>query len=247
MKALVTGAAAGLGAALVRQLLSAGGTVVAIDRDELRGGDGLVPLVADLSDRDGVDALLPRIVAAGPYDFIVHNAGVSATGPFEQIPPAAYRRLLTLNTETPMVMTAELLRAGAIAKGAHVVFISSLSHATGYPGAAVYAASKDALAVYAKSARASMKKRGVHVMTVFPGPVRTAHAERHAPTGARADRRMEPAELAARIVAAARRRRKVLYPGPQARMGHIAGVLAPGLTTRIMRRIIFEKLDRTVY
>ena len=50
MKALVTGAAAGLGSALVQQLLSAGGTVVAIDRDELPGGDRLVPLVADLSD-----------------------------------------------------------------------------------------------------------------------------------------------------------------------------------------------------
>ncbi|MDA4847633.1 SDR family NAD(P)-dependent oxidoreductase [Hoeflea poritis] len=247
MKALVTGAAAGLGAALVQQFLSSGGAVVAIDRDELQGGGRLVPLVADLSDRDSVDALLPRIVEAGPYDFVVHNAGVSATGPFEQIPPQAYRRLLTLNTETPMVMTAELLRSGSLSKGAHVVFISSLSHATGYPGAAVYAASKDALAVYAKSVRAQMKKRGVHVTTVFPGPVRTAHAERHAPAGARADQRMEPKDLAARIIAAARRRKKVLYPGPQARIGHIAGLLAPRLTTRMMRRIIFEKLDRTVY
>ena len=135
MKALVTGAAAGLGSALTDSLLSDGGSVVAIDRDALPGGDKMVPLVADLSDRASVDALLPRIVAAGPYDFVVHNAGISATGPFEKIPEEAYQRLLTLNAETPMVMTAALLRAGSLAKGAHVVFISSLSHATGYPAA----------------------------------------------------------------------------------------------------------------
>ena len=92
-----------------------------------------------------------------------------------------------------------------------------------------------------------MRRRGIHVMTVFPGPLRTGHAERHAPPGARAERRMEPPELARRIIRAAHRRRRVLYPGPQARIGRVAGFLAPGLTTRFMRRNIFEKLDRTVY
>ncbi|WP_419909838.1 SDR family NAD(P)-dependent oxidoreductase [Hoeflea sp.] len=247
MKALVTGAAAGLGSALVQRLLSDGGSIVAIDREDVPGSDRIVPLVADLSERGQVDGIIPQLVAGGPYDFVVHNAGISATGPFEEIPADAYRRLLTVNTETPMVMTAALLQAGAFAQGASLLFISSLSHATGYPGGAVYAASKDALAVYAKSIRAQMKKNGVHVMTVFPGPIRTEHASRHAPGSARADQRMDPSELAGRIVAAAGRRRKVLYPGPQARIGRIAGALAPGLTTRFMRRAIFEKLDRTVY
>ena len=146
-----------------------------------------------------------------------------------------------------MVMTAAMLRAGSLAKGAKIVFVSSLSHCTGYPGACVYAASKDALAVYAKSIGRDLRRRGFHTMTVFPGPLRTSHAERHAPAGADASRRMEPAVLAGIILRAAQGRKRVLYPGPQARIGRALGSIMPRTTTRFMRRVIFEKLDRTVY
>lgn len=247
MKALVTGAAAGLGLALTQTLLSRGGEVVAVDRTAMEQARGLKPRVCDLADRVSVDRLLPQIGEDGPFDLVVHNAGISATGRFEEIPADAYDRLLAVNLEAPMVMTASMLESGAFAAGSRLVFISSLSHATGYPGGSVYAASKDALAIYARGIRKDLKKRGVHVMTVFPGPLRTTHAERHAPPGADGERRMEPATLARSILKSADRRRRVLYPGLPAKAGLFAGTLMPRLTTRMMRRIIFEKLDRTVY
>ncbi|MCY6382263.1 SDR family NAD(P)-dependent oxidoreductase [Hoeflea prorocentri] len=247
MKALVTGAAAGLGLALTQALLARGAQVVAIDRETMDQAEGLVPLTCDLSDRAAVDGLLPRIVAEGPFDLVVHNAGISATGKFEEIPADAYGRLLTVNLETPMVMTAFLLKNDCLTGRGQLVFISSLSHATGYPGGTVYAASKDALAVYACSIAGNLKKKGIHVMAVFPGPLRTVHAERHAPPGADAQKRMDPAAMAQLILSGAKRRRSLLYPGMPATIGRIAGMLMPGLTTRIMRRVIFEKLDHTVY
>ncbi|MCP4315669.1 MAG: SDR family oxidoreductase [Hyphomicrobiales bacterium] len=247
MKALVTGAASGLGLALVERLCAQGADVVAIDRNLIPSNDGVTALTVDLSDRDAVDQLNVELCAMGPFDFVVHNAGISATGRFEEIPEQAYQKLLAVNCETPMVMTSALLQAGSLAPRAHVLFISSISHQTGYPGASVYAASKDALAVYAKSIRRDCSRQDIHVMTVFPGPVRTDHAERHAPAGANAERRMEPTVLARKIVRAALRRRKTFYPEPQAKIGGFLGTLMPRATTRFMRRTIFEKLDRTVY
>lgn len=247
MKALVTGAASGIGRALAQQLSDDGYDVVAVDRDAVPEGSVATAFQTDLSDRDAVDRLIGPLLEAGPFDLVIHNAGISATGRFEDVPEVALQKLLAVNCEAPLVITSALLREGALSQAATLVFISSISRHTGYPGAAVYAASKDALAVYAGSIRKDLRRRGMHVMTVFPGPVRTDHAERHAPAGADASKRMEPAVIAGAILRAAKRKKSELYPGWQAKMGHVFGALAPGWMTGFMRRTIFQKLDRTVY
>ena len=71
-------------------------------------------------------------------------------------------------------MLSPLLETAA---GGTVIFVSSLSHRTGYPGAASYAASKGAIAVYAGSIRKPFRRAlGVHVACAFPGPMKTEHA-----------------------------------------------------------------------
>ncbi len=247
MRAVVTGAASGLGHALTNQLIARGIDVVAIDRVAIQPREHLTAYTADLSDRSAVDMLIAELIELGPLDYIFHNAGISATGNFETIPPTAYGRLMTLNCETPMVMTSRLYQARCLRNGANIVFISSLSHATGYPGAAVYGASKDALAIYAKSITKSLADKNIAVLSVFPGPLRTQHAARHAPRGAKAASRMEPDVLAGKILKALDQKRRVLYPGMAAKIVRITGVLLPQTTTKFMRRIIFEKLDRPVY
>jgi short-subunit dehydrogenase len=140
-----------------------------------------------------------------------------------------------------------MLAAKLTAVQTNIVFISSLSHATGYPGAAVYGASKDAIAVYAKSIRKPFAKLGLYVTTVFPGPVRTEHAERHAPEGAKAETRMLPDVLAVKILQAAAKNQKVLYPGLVAKLTRVLGAIAPNMMTKLMRKIIYDKLDRSVW
>ncbi len=247
MRALVTGAAVGLGHDLARQLAAIGFEVTAVDRRDVTGEARLRPMIVDLADRQAVDRLIDELCAGPPFDWVIHNAGVSATGRFDRIPDAAYRQVLTVNCETPLVMTSRLAAAGKLAAGGRLVFVSSLSHAVGYPGGTVYAASKDVLAVYASSIRSALAKRSIKVLTVFPGPLRTDHAARHAPPGIDAKTRMEPAALAARIIHAARRGDRTLYPGLRARSGWLAGTLMPHLTTRLMRRLIFDRLERDVY
>lgn len=243
--ALVTGGSAGLGRAMVERLLADGWRVVSVDRAEGAAMPFLERMTCDLADRSAVDALAGRLGAAGPFRLAVFNAGVSATGRFEAIPPEAYRRLMTVNAETPMILAAELVRTGHLA--GPMCFVSSLSHFTGYPGAAAYAASKDALAVYARSVRKPFARRGVSVTLACPGPLRTEHAERHAPPGADADRRMPP-EVAARIILdATLAGRRLVVPGRANRLAALAGRLLPGTMIRQMRRLILDRLDGEVW
>lgn len=242
-RALVTGGSSGLGQAIARQLLEEGATVVSVDRTP-DGGDRLIHITCDLSSRAEVDAALSAIVAAGRYDLAFMNAGANATGPFESMPAEVCRRLMVLNAETPMVISSALVREDAI-RG-HLCFVSSLSCFTGYPGAAVYAASKEAIAAYARSVRRPFAARGVSVTLACPGPLRTGHAARHAPPGADAGRRMPPEEAARRLIAATRAGRRLVIPGGAAKLSALAGRLAPRTTTRQMRRLIFERLDRSI-
>ncbi|MCR9124338.1 MAG: SDR family oxidoreductase [Phyllobacteriaceae bacterium] len=246
--ALVTGASAGLGRAFAERLAADGFAVTGIDRDAPGADPPFDHVRCDLADPGAVDALVGELAARGPFNWVVLNAGISATGPFEMIPPGAHARLLAINTEAPIVLTAGLAAAGALAPGARLVFVSSLSHFTGYPGAASYGASKDALAVYAKSIRAPFKKAyGVSVSVACPGPLRTDHAARHAPEGADAEKRMPPYEAARRILAGAQRGKAMITPGAGATVFAFIGGLAPGPVTSVMKRIIYDKLDRSVF
>jgi len=245
-RALVTGGSAGLGAAIVQRLSAAGGyDLVVLDRDEPSPDQRLADfLPCDLASRTELDRMLPDLIAAGPYDLVVLNAGISATGRFEAITAQAHLDVLRVNTEAPMVIAARLLEANALAPGAAMVFVSSLSHFTGYPGAATYAASKDALAIYAKSLRKTAKSRAVTITVAFPGPLRTEHAEKHAPEGADASKRMDPDLAAGLIVADALSGRKTSIPGAGNRLVAIAGRVFPKPMTALMRRLIYLRLKR---
>jgi short-subunit dehydrogenase len=244
-RALVTGAADGIGRALAERLLAQGAEVVGVDVDAGRTATlpGARWHLADLGDPGAVDRLARALGEEEPFDLVVHNAGVSCVGRFADSDLGAQRRVLRVNLEAPLVLTPALLRRSRLREGATLVFVSSLSHQLGYPGAAVYAASKDGLAAYARSVRAALRTRGLGVLAVFPGPVRTAHAERYAPPGADASRRRPPGQVADDILAALRRRRATLVPGWGPRLAAATlGAWLPGLADRLMKRAILDRL-----
>ena len=247
-RVLVTGAAAGIGRELARAWAGSARALVLCDVDRAglerlapeleRAGSSVSCVAADLATPAGRAELALRLRAGEPLDVALHNAGISATGRFAHLPWQEQRRVLELNLVAPLVLTAELLGAGGLAAGGSVVFVSSLSRFVGYPGASVYAASKDGLAHFARSLRAHLRGAGGHVLTVYPGPTRTEHARRHGPPGAREERRMPPEELAARIFAAVLARQDTLVPGWTNRAAATFGLLCPGLAGRAMRRIM---------
>lgn len=251
MTVLITGAANGLGAALTRQAVARGEAVIGIDRafDTLSNFTEANPLKisADLADLDSLASLVMVATASGPLSTVIFNAAVSATGHFEDIPGDAHQRLIDINLTAPLLMTHELLQADRLKRGATLVFIASLSVQVGYPGAASYAASKAAIANYAASLRKAMRPQGIHVLTVYPGPMQTMQASRHAPRGAREEARMTADDVATLIWRAIAKRKPELVPGDYNRLFALAGKIAPRLMTRTMRKIIYDKLDHPVY
>lgn len=226
--------------------------------------------VADLAQRKDLDQLNAALQRLGESDLLVHCAGTSAVGAFAGQSLESLRTVLWTNFVAPMMLTARALeRTGLVSAGtvsapgasvsggkgganvldtralapvASIVFVSSLSHFVGYPGAAVYAASKDGLAHFARSLRIALAPRGMNCLTVFPGPMRTPHAQRFAPPGASAANRIAPEVVADALLSAVSARRARLIPGAGARLAALFGSIAPGLSTRIMARTLYRRL-----
>lgn len=251
-RCVITGAADGIGRALAIRFGQAGYSILGIDVDRDRAlhtqallSAGQIEcqfLITDLGRLSCCEMVGHLLQEGPPIDVLIHSAGISAVGPFAGSQLDRQQAVLDLNLRAPLIMTPALLRGGKLRVGGSLVFIASLSHFTGYPGAAVYAAGKDGIVSYARSLRAQLSRQQRHVLTVFPGPTRTAHARRYSPDNRREARRMPPEVLADAVYEAVRRRRSMLIPGGRNRMTALAGRLAPRLMEQIMRKIILDRL-----
>lgn len=251
---LVTGAADGIGRALAWRFAADGYLVSGVDRDAgratqtqgeiLNRGGRARFIIADLAARGGVDDVVRAAAGWPPVDVLIHNAGINCVGPFVATDLARQRTVVVVNFTAPLLLTAGLLRERSLAAGGMLVAISSLSHFVGYPGATVYAATKDGLAAYARSVRLALAGAGVGALVVYPGPTRTAHARQYSPDNRREQRRMSPEMLAGLIFAAVQDRRRALIPGAGNRIAAGIGRLAPGIMAGIVRRTLYAPLAR---
>ncbi len=244
---VITGAAHGIGKALAHRFAQAGYAITGVDMDT--AGAARVEreldarfVIADLRSEADIARVLPKLIQGKPIDILIHNAGINAVGRFPDISIENHEHVIAVNFYAPMLLTAALLKADRIAKGASIVFISSLSHYTSYPGAATYAATKSGLASYARSLSIALAPQNIHVTTVFPGPTRTAHARRHSPHNTREEKRMPPEKLAHHIFRGVQKKKHLIVPGATNRMFALLGKWCPPLMEYAMRKVILEKL-----
>ncbi|MEZ4730121.1 MAG: SDR family NAD(P)-dependent oxidoreductase [Caldilineaceae bacterium] len=249
---VITGAADGIGRALAQQYTATGAIATGIDvdvnqatqtqADLINAGGRIRFLIADLSALPKMNNILERLTTRPPIDLFIHNAGINAVGPFVQSDLERQSKVIDLNLTAPLLLTAGLLQRGMMTPQGSLAFLSSLSHFVSYPGAAVYAATKDGVAAYARSLAVAVAPQGKHVLTVYPGPTRTAHARRYSPDNSREAQRMAPEVVARQIITALHRRRRHLIPGMANQTVALVGQLWPGLTEQLMRRTIYDRL-----
>jgi NAD(P)-dependent dehydrogenase (short-subunit alcohol dehydrogenase family) len=168
---LVTGAAGGLGRAVVDLFADRGWTVYAADLVEPAARPGVVPLVVDVTSDDSVSAAVARIPA---LDRVINFAGILGIGPLMDIPAERFARVLDIN----VVGTHRVNRAVfplLHASGGRIINISS---ETGWqrplPMNGPYATSKHAVEAYSDALRRELMFVGVDVVVIQPGPFRTA-------------------------------------------------------------------------
>ncbi|TCC42292.1 3-hydroxybutyrate dehydrogenase [Kribbella speibonae] len=168
-RALVTGAASGIGAACAQRLAADGVHVVAVDFDQagLDALDGVETVVADLSDLERLSDL-PKDV-----DILVNNAGVQQVAPVEQFPPERFSYILRLMLEAPFRLIRQTLPHMYGAGWGRVVNISSVHGLRASPFKAAYVAAKHGLEGLSKVVALEGAAHGVTSNCVNPAYVRT--------------------------------------------------------------------------
>jgi len=178
--ALVTGAAGGIGAAVVRVLLAEGARVVATDRDEAglealaELGPGVTPALLDVRSSEAVDALVARVEReAGPIDLLAHVAGVLSHEPVVSLSDAEWERVLDINATGVFRVCRAVARAMQPRGRGAIVTVSS--NAAGIPRHAMsaYAASKAAATMFTRCLGLELAPHGIRCNIVAPGSTLT--------------------------------------------------------------------------
>jgi NAD(P)-dependent dehydrogenase (short-subunit alcohol dehydrogenase family) len=161
-RALVTGAAGGVGSAVVEAFLEHGAEVVGADIAE---SDEVV--WCDVTDEDSLRA----VFANGPFDDVVHAAGTVAIGDVRDLELAAFRRVLEVNLVGSFLVGREAARRPS--EGSTVTFIASQGGRKGGAGWSAYCASKFGMIGFAESLAQELAPEGMRVNSVCPGVVDT--------------------------------------------------------------------------
>ena len=180
-RALVTGAASGIGLAVARRLRAAGAEVVAADLpgerlDAVAAELGALAAGADLSDPLQVQGLAE---AAGDVDILVNNAGLQHVSPIEDFDPERWNRIVAVMLTAPFLLTRALL-PGMYARGwGRVVNIASVHGLVASPFKSAYISAKHGLIGFTKvlALEAAQRSPDVTAHAIAPSYVRTALVE----------------------------------------------------------------------
>lgn len=173
---VVTGAAGGIGSALVRRFADLGAEIVACDRD----AEGLEAtgvsrrFVFDLTDRAATAEAVARILRTGPTPWaIVSNAGFTRAETLAAVDDAALDAETAVNLVAPAALSRGFLPALRAAGGGAFVFVSSVN-ALAHFGNPAYSAAKAGLNAWMRAIAVEEGAHGIRANAVIPGSVQTA-------------------------------------------------------------------------
>jgi NAD(P)-dependent dehydrogenase (short-subunit alcohol dehydrogenase family) len=170
--AIVTGTSSGLGRGVAERLVDLGWEVLGTVRGEVSGLP-FETVRCDVTDDDAVARLGREVMERwGRLDALVNNAGVSLTGPVEELAPGELRRHLDVNLVGPLALVRACLPALRAARGV-VVQVTSVSGYSGSEMFSAYNASKFGLEGASEALAIEIIDQGVRVVLVEPGPFRT--------------------------------------------------------------------------
>jgi short-subunit dehydrogenase len=242
-KAIVTGAASGIGRATALALAAKGVALWLTDIDapglqrtaEQASALGVQveATVCDLLQPGAVDDLAAQILRHWPDPtLLVNSAGITAYGRTHELDEKTWDRVLGLNLHVPIRLTNALLPALTVQRQAHVVNLCSIFGLTAMPYIAPYQTSKFGLVGYSLALDAEYGRRGFGVTAVCPGIVRTPLiAGLKAASGLKipATIGLTPEFVARRIVRAVERNAGLIVLAPSAYLSWRLMRISPGL------------------
>lgn len=178
---VITGGGRGIGAATAAALVEAGAKVVIGDLDlgvakqtAAQLGDAAIALPLDVTDRDGFTSFLDAVERrVGDIDVLVNNAGIMPLGRFEDESDRTTGHQLDINLHAVIHGTREAVKRMVPRKSGHIVNIASAAGKAGFPGGAVYCATKHGVVGLSEAVRMELRGSGVEVSVIMPAIVRT--------------------------------------------------------------------------
>ena len=175
--ACITGASSGLGRQVARTLATAGARVVGVARRsdalahmQAEVGTRAATVVADVADRDEVDALTQAVASKfGPPDILVHAAGVNTREVADDVTPEGWDATLALNLSAPFFLSQAMVPTMKEKGWGRIVNFASLQTTRAFPGGIAYGASKAGIGQLTRAMAEAWSPFGITANAIGPG------------------------------------------------------------------------------
>ncbi|MGB0652998.1 MAG: SDR family oxidoreductase [Thermoplasmatota archaeon] len=210
--AVVTGASKGIGLAVAEALAAKGASLLLVARGQealeaaaeacrTAGAPRVVPLVADLTTHEGLDAVVMASVQQfGGFDILVNNAGAGTARPITQVSDEEFDREIALNLRAPYLLTQAAVKVLRRRGGGQVVNIGSGLSYFAKANWSLYAATKFGLRGFTECVRQEVAKEGIKVGLVAPGMTETPFFD-HWESPPDLSQALQPADVAHAVLA----------------------------------------------
>jgi 3-oxoacyl-[acyl-carrier protein] reductase len=234
-RAVVTGAARGIGASIASVLAAEGAHVIGIDIPSAR--DALDATMRQLNGTalafDIAAPEAPAQIAAAldeqGVDIVVHNAGITKDKTIAKMTDAAWQSVIDINLGAQERIDDALLAAGILRDGGRIVGVSSISGIAGDPGQTNYATSKAGVIGRVQSMAPHLRARGITINAVAPGFIETQMTAKIPFTIREAGRRMNSMSQGGQPVDVAHTIAWLAHPGSGGVTGQIVRVCGQSL------------------
>jgi 3-oxoacyl-[acyl-carrier protein] reductase len=182
-RAIVTGAASGIGKAIATAFAAEGATVAVLDLDDAGAertaqeiGNGAFSLKADVANEDDINRAVQEAIQrlGGGVDIMVNNAGIVSTGNVSDMPLSQWQEMIDVNLTGVFLGSKAVLPAMLEQGSGRIINLGSQLGLCGAPGLSHYCAAKGAVHAFSKSLAYELAPKGITVNSIAPGPTETA-------------------------------------------------------------------------